>query len=198
MLTGGRRPIMAAGTVGVHIRVIEIRGYPAGGVVADHTVFRGRHMVRGFTDCRGAVMTTAAGADHIRVIHPDHRYPSGVAMAILAHIVGGYMGRMFAGGSGAVMTARTVCRGAGMIEIGRHPGVGGVTGLTVIPAGDMCGMFACSGGAIVTAGTRTLYLSMVDPDHRNPAGVAMAALANISGLDMRRVLASGRSTVMTG
>ena len=68
-----------------------------------------------------------------------------------------------------------------MVEIRRNPATGGVTIGTNVAAGDMCGVFTGCRGAVMAAETGADHIVVVDPDDRNPGGVAMAILAQIVG-----------------
>jgi hypothetical protein len=52
-------------------------------------------------------------------------------------------------------------------------------------------------GTIVAAVTVTDHICVIDPDHRNPRGVAMTILADIRGVDMAVVFPHGCDAVVT-
>ena len=146
--------------------MVEVRRYPTTGGVAGLAIVAAVDMGGVLAYSRSAVMTTEAGAHDIGMIDPDHRTPGGVAMAVLADIRGRDVASVLAGGRGAVVAARTVGRGAGVVEIGRYPAIGGMTGLTVIAAVDMRRVFTGSGGAVVAAETGTDHVTVINPGHR--------------------------------
>ena len=88
VFTGGRRPVVAAGTVGCSVSVIKVRGNPPGRSMTSHTVLGGGDVIPRLACRRTTVMTAAAGADHIGVIHPQCGYPGAIAVTILTHVVG--------------------------------------------------------------------------------------------------------------
>lgn len=161
--------------------MIEVRRYPGIGGMTDQAVLRGHHMVRVFARGDGTVMTTATGTDHISMINSGDRNPCGIAMTILTHICGLNMSHVLTRRAGAVMAAHTVAGDIGVIERSRHPGVGCVAVGTDIATGDMICTLTRSHDAIVTAGTGTLYLAMVDLGSRYPGGISMAILTQIRG-----------------
>lgn len=197
VLTRCRGAVMAAETVDGNTPMIEVGWYPATGGVAQITGVVARHVVRRLTGRCGAVVTAVAGADDIRMIDPDHRYPGGVAMTILTHIGGLDMRRILTGCRRTVMTAGTVCRRAGVIEGGRHPGCCRVAQITGVVARNMARVLACGRGAVVAAVAGADDIGVIDPDHRNPGGIAMAVLAHIGSLDMCGILAGCRGAVVT-
>lgn len=148
------------------------------------------------TGCGGAVVTTVAGTENLRVIHPQYRYPRGIAMAILADIGGLDVAGMFASGRRAVVTTRTVAADAAVIEIGRHPAVGGVAQITGIVTRHMVGRLAGSGGTVVAAKARTDDGIVIDTQDRYPGRIAVTVLTYVTGLDMACMLTGGGTAVM--
>jgi hypothetical protein len=197
VLTRCRGAVMAAETVVGDAAVVEVGRYPATGGVAQITGVVARHVVRRLTGRGGAVVAAVTAADDIGVVDPDHRYPGGVAMTILTHIGGLDMRRILTDCCRTVMTAGTVCRRVGMIEGSRHPGCSCVAQITGVVAGNMGRVFTCGRGAVVAAVAAADDIGVVDPDHRHPGGIAVAVLAHIGGLDVRRILSRCRGAVVT-
>ena len=95
--------------------------------MANVALLCGHKVTRRGASGTGAIMAAVTGADHITVINPDHRNPRGVAMAILADIIGIDMAAIFARCHGAVVTTDAVGGVICVIEICRHPCSGRVT-----------------------------------------------------------------------
>ena len=76
---------------------------------------------RVFAGRRDAVMTGAAGTQHLRVINGEHRREHVGSVAILAHVGRLYMRRAFANGFGAVVAVDAIAGDVHMIEIGWQP-----------------------------------------------------------------------------
>ena len=85
---------------------------------------------------------------------------------------------------------------AAVIEVGRHPAVGGVAQIAGVVAGDVVRRLAGGGGAVVTTEAGADHVIVIDPDHRHPGGVAMAVLAHIVGRNVGRILAGGGGAVV--
>ena len=92
------------------------------------------------------------------------------------------MTRVLSSGRRAVMAAGTTGRDAGVIEIGRRPGTGGVAGLTIVAAQNMAAMFSCGCRTVMTTETGALYLVMIYPGNRDPT---------IGGVTVRTTVTAG-------
>lgn len=124
----------------------------------------GIHMGRVFAGCRGAVMTTGAGADDTHMIEgtggPGHR-----GVAILTWPGGRDMGRRFADGIHIVVATFTSRNDAGMVEPHIQPGgIGDMAVVTRDIGRDMIDRLAGGGIAVVTAGTGTRYHGVIEID----------------------------------
>ena len=86
------------------------------------------------------------------------------------------------------MTAGTIRRGAGVVEIGRYPGGGGMAGFAIIAAVDMRRMLTRGSGTIVTTEAAADHVSVVYPNYRGPGGIAVTVFTQIVGGDMGRSL----------
>jgi len=84
------------------------------------------------------------------VIHPGHRRPDIVVMAIITGVGGIDMGRVFARRRGAIVTTRAGPRHTAVIKVNTAPVTAGVTILTGVGTGNMIGRLACSNAAVVT------------------------------------------------
>ena len=180
-LARGRGAVMTAGAIGRGAGVIEIRRHPGVCRMADLAIVAALNVSRVLAGCCAAVVAAETGADHIVVVDLGHRHPGGVAVAVFAHIGTHDMCCALACSRCAVMTDRTVVRGTGVIEIGRYPASAGVAGLAVVTARNVRGVFTGRRGAVMAAETGADHVVVVDPDDRNPGGVAMAILAQIVG-----------------
>jgi len=90
VLTGGGHAIMAvAATLGSNILVIEVRRNPAGGTMTVIIALcRGRQVIQVLTHRGNAVMTTAAGTQHLEVIDRNYWIPQVGAVAVFADVSG--------------------------------------------------------------------------------------------------------------
>ena len=110
-----------------------------------------RHMGRGFAGRLAAVVTTAASAKHLRVIHSRRRIPRDGAVAGIAGIAGCNVGHRFAGRGGAVVAAHTIARHIAVIEVRRGPRRRGVANTTVATGRNMSSRLARCDTAVMTA-----------------------------------------------
>ena len=107
------------------------------------------NMVCRLADSRRPIMTAETRANHICMIDPDNRNPAGIAVTVLAQVIGLDMLGILAGSGGAVMAAGTVA-GIGVIEVGRRPCAGTMAVIAGIDAGKVLSMLAGCRGAVVT------------------------------------------------
>ena len=105
VLTGRGGTVVTACAIAGHRAVIEGRRCPAiGGMTIIAAVVTG-DVVGRLAQCRGAVVTTEAGAEYRGMINPGHRVPGRRRMAVLAHIRGLDVSGVLTGRGGAVVTA---------------------------------------------------------------------------------------------
>jgi len=142
MLAGRRGAIVAAGAIARHIGVIEVRRHPAIGSMAALAITSTLDMLWMLAHCCRAVVTAAASADDLRMINPNHRCPCRVAVAVFADIGAQHMLRVFTGRRGAIMAADAIACYIRVIEVRRHPAIGGMTSLAVVAARDMLRILA--------------------------------------------------------
>lgn len=74
---------MVAWIVATDMRITGHR-QPSAGAVAAVALLGGDKVSARHTAGRDAVMAAVTGTQHLGMIDPDHRYPGGVAMAVLA------------------------------------------------------------------------------------------------------------------
>ena len=130
--------------------MVEINGQPIVCVVAGVTLQTGAKVIARFSRCLCAVMTGGAGTGDAAVIEAG-RYPARGAVAVIALSAGLYMVRRFSRRGTTVVTG---CTGAGgytaVIENGGYPRNAGVAVVAGIATGDVGGVLAGGGGAVVT------------------------------------------------
>jgi hypothetical protein len=83
-----------------------------------------------------------------------------------------------------------------VIKYCRRPGIGAVTVIAGVVAGDVVRRLAGRRGIVMTAEAGPQHSGMVNPNHRDPGAGPVAILAQRRGLDMAAVLARGRGTIM--
>ena len=115
-------------------------------------------MLRMLAGGGGAVVTAAAGTDHIGMVDPDHRCPCCIAVAVLAHVGGLNMLTMLAGCGRTVVATGAVTGHIGVIEVRRHPAVGGMAVGADIAAGNWIRGLARCRCAVVAARTAAPHL----------------------------------------
>ena len=118
-------------------------------------------------------------------------------MAVLADIGGIDMRWMFARRIGAVMAADAVGGDVGVVEVGRDPRVGRMTVVAVVAAGNVGRVLACGRVAVMAGEAGANDLRVIDHVGRHKRHVVVAVLADIGGIDMRRVLARSLRPVVT-
>jgi len=83
-----------------------------------------------------------------------------------------------------------------MIEHRGQPGIRRVTIVTDVAAGDVIRCLAICSRPVVAARTGAKHIGVVDAYHRDPARGTVTVIAQVRRLDMRGVLALGRTAVM--
>ncbi len=155
---------MAAAAVAGDACVIEIRGCPCNSRVAIITVIATRQMCRMFSGRSIAIMTGAAAAKNLRVIHGVGRHPGHRVMAIFTDIRCLHVARIFAGGIAAVVAARTVSRDVGVIKISRDPAIRRMTIVTTVSAGNVIGILASRGHAVMAGSAAAENIAVVNSE----------------------------------
>lgn len=113
---GGVGAVVAADTVAGNIGVIKVGRYPCGGRMTVIAVVTRRDVRWILARCDGAVVTGAAGADDLRMVHKICRCPHSIVVAVLANVGGLDVGRVLPGCIGAVVAGSTGCRNVGVIK----------------------------------------------------------------------------------
>jgi len=130
------------------------------------------------------------------VIHPVSGHECHVIVTILADIAGLDMGRVFARGVRAVMTAESIVDIVRVIEIGGYPAHRRMAVIAIVAAINVCRILACGNCAVVTGTARADHLRMVHPICRHERHIVMAVLANAARLDVRGILAGSIDAVV--
>lgn len=130
------------------------------------------------------------------MIDSRHRRPNCNAVTVFANVCRQYVLRVLAGGNRAVVAAHAIADDIRMIEIRRCPCDRGVAVVTVVATRDMCRMFAGSRDAVMTGRTTAEYLCVIYRYHGYPGCRAVAVLANIRRLNVRRSLAGCIGTIV--
>jgi len=146
--------------------------------------------------CR-TVMAGRADADDLRMVNSVKRCKEHTVMAVLADVSCLNVPGILANGFDAVMTADAIARDIEMVEVRREPAIACMTVITSITTGNVCWMFARCDGAIVAGRADADDLGMVYRISRREKHAVMAVLADIAGLEMRRILANGIGAVVT-
>ena len=113
------RPIVTANAIADVVRMIEGCRYPAIGRMTCVAIVARRDMGRILAHCDRVVMARRTGADHLRMIHPVGRSKQNRVVAVLTNVAGQDMIEIFADRVRAIMTAETITRDIGVIEICR-------------------------------------------------------------------------------
>ena len=188
-LAGCLGTVMAAEAIARDVDVIEVRGQPAGRRMTVVAVVATSDMRRVLTCSRQAVMTGAAAADDLGVVHRIHRRPYVAVMAVFANVCRLHVRQGLTGGFDAVVAAETVSDYAGVVKIGRPPGTARMAVITGIAAVDMCGVLAGGRDTVVTRAAGANHLRVVDRERgREHVGI-VAVLAYVCGLNVCLVLA---------
>lgn len=176
--------------------MLEVRRHPTRGSVATAAILGCRNMLRTLAVGDVAIVTAAAGSDHVGVLYLNRRNPIGSAVTILAAIVGRHMRGTLAILFYPVMATDTVSRHFGVVISCGRPTRGGMAVGTDIVAGDMIRTLAVRHGPVMATRTGTENLRMIDPDHRRPFAIAMTTPTGVGGSHMGVILAGDRSTIV--
>jgi len=197
VLTCSSCAIVAADAVIGDVRVVKGRRCPGDGGVAIVAVVAAGNVGRVLA-CRGiAVVAGEAGADDLGVIDHVGRREGHVVVAVLANIRRINMRRMLARSLRAIVTADAVVGDVRVVEVGRDPGIGRVAVVAVVAAGNVSGVLACRGVAVVAGEAGANDLGVIDHVGGHKRHNIVAVFTNHGGVDMCRVLADGLDAIMT-
>ena len=96
------------------------------------------------------------------------------------------------------MAIGAACGGSRVVKRGGCPGHGIVTGIALAAGGDMGRIFSFRDNAIVATVTTAADCIVVHLANRFPAYGAVTVITILGRLDVRRVLARGNISIMTG
>lgn len=105
-------------------------------------------------------------------------------MAILANVSGLNVSLVFAGRIDAVVTPVAAADDIGMIKDCRHPGIGGMTIITIVSTHKMCWVLACRHDIVMTRYAGAYDLSMVHRNRRLPERRTVTIFADIRRLNV--------------
>ncbi len=109
-----------AATLDSNILVIEVGRNPAGGTVTVIALRRGRQVIQVLAHGGDAVMATAAGAQHLEVVHGYHGIPQVGRVTVLADIGSCDMIERLTGGRHTIVAVTTaLSSNILVIEVGR-------------------------------------------------------------------------------
>lgn len=138
------RTVMAAGAIVGDIVMLEIGRNPDIGGVTHIALLSRLDMPVRHTARTGnrTVVTTAAGADHICMVHLTQGFPLTITMTILANIQGRNVVTVFARDSETIMTTEAILSNDIVSEVRRCPAIGRMAIGTSIATDDMPGALA--------------------------------------------------------
>lgn len=172
--------VMAAYTIVRDIRMVENRGYPAGGRVTIVAIIAALYMRRVLAGCRSAIVARYTTADDVRVIDREHRRKYVGRVAVLADVACRYMLRMFARRVSAVMTAHTISGDIRVVKRCGRPARCCMAVIAVVATGDMVRMFAGGRIAVVAGTAAAEHLAVIDSEYRRKYVSRMTVLADVT------------------
>ena len=196
-LTGGVYAVMATNAVAGDVHVVEVRRYPRDSRMTVIAIVAACDVIHILARRIDAVMTRKAGAKDLQMVDRKHGRPRSIAVAILTHVCGQYVGGIFSGGVQPVVAVETAIDDIGMIEIRGDPCNGCMTVVAGFAALNMCRILAGCGRTIVARVAGTQYVQCVYCDGRVPEIGTVAVFAHIRRQDMGWSLAGGVGTVVT-
>jgi len=188
MLAGRVSAVVAAEAIVGIVDVIEIRWNPRDGRVTVIAIIAACDMRRVLACCYRAIVTGAASANNLRMVHPIGGGERHVVVTVLANIGGLDMCRVLAGGIGAVVAAEAVVDYICVVKIGWYPCCGRVAIIAVVTAADVRRVLAFCNRAIVTGVAGANNPHVIDPVCRCKEHVVMAVLTHIRRLNVHQAL----------
>lgn len=191
------RTVVATYTITSDTDVAEISRRPCTCRVAGIALTCRDNVASRLSSCYRAVMTTATRTEHCAVIDAHSWPPQRGVMASIATVIAGDMGRRFAGGTHAVVAARTSTRGNAVVEMRGRPSGGGMTGVALRRRRDMRARFARCGCTVVTATATAHNLRVIDTDSRCPLTRVVATIAGGAAVDVTAIFSYCAGAVVT-
>ena len=186
-----------AGDTCIHdIHVVKVGRQPCVGRMAVVTGLLAGYVIGCLARRGDAIVTGGACTQHFKVVDLGSRRPQGRRVAGLAEIRRLNMSGILARGRHTVVAALAIASDIGVIKIGGQPAVCRMAIITGFRAGNVIRRFARSAHAIVTRTTTSQHFDVIHPDRGNPHCRSMAALTEVSRLNMGCVLARGRHSIM--
>ncbi len=146
--------------------------------------------------CRDAIMTGAATAQNLRMVdRVCGRERIGV-MAVFADIGGLNVRRAFTGRLGTVVATDAVSGDVGVVEGRGHPAGCRVTVVAVVAAVYVSRMLAACCDAVMTGVAGAYDLGVINRKDGRKHICAVAVLADIGGLNVRRAFTRGFDAIM--
>jgi len=169
---------------------------PGGRAMAKATVLRRIEVPRVHPGGRSAIVAGRAGTQDLRVINGSNGRPDICAMAIFADVGRLRVQWTLADRICSVVAADTVVDDVRVVEVGWQPRDSSVAVVTIVTAGDMCGMFADCYHTIMAGAAGADDLSVINRICRYPGVRCMAILTDDTGKNMVGVLARRIRTVV--
>jgi len=177
-------------------RVAIICRRPGRWAMTQSAIVRRIEVSRIHTRRGSAVMAGRTGSQDLIVVHGDDWSPYIGAVAILTDVCRLWVQWPLTCRIAAVVAVHTIAHNIGVIEVRWKPGNRCVAVIAVVTAGDMCRVLAGRSRAVVTRSTGADHLCVVHRKRGYPRVRCMTVFANLSGLNVRWVLARGISTVV--
>ena len=120
-----------------------------------------------------------------------------VIVAVLTHVARVDMCRILAGRLHAIVTVDAIGRDTHVVKVGREPGNGGMTVVTVVTARDVRRILARCGGAIMAGAASPQYLGVVHQVGGRKCHIVVAVLTHVARVDVRGIFAGRLHAVVT-
>jgi hypothetical protein len=150
-----------------------------------------RYVSRSFAGCNSAVVTTIAGALHLRVVDSKRRRPSRRGMATLAESRCCHVCCALAGRINTIVTTRATRRDACVIEFCGLPSKRMMARAAVLRRDDMRRCFARRTRTIVTSRATASHFIMIDVSRWRPRIGRMTCNAAFGAKNVRSRLRRG-------
>jgi hypothetical protein len=184
ILARGIHTVVAVDAIAGDVQVIEIGRQPTTGGMAVVAGVAAIDVIQGLAGCGHTIVATRTGADDLCVIDGIGRCEYIGIVAILAHVAGLNVRRVFADRIDSIMAVEAIIGDVRMIEVCRQPANRGMTIVAVVSTLNMGLVLPGRRCAIVTGAAGTQHLGVVDSESRCPNVWCVAVLAHIRRRDM--------------
>jgi len=191
VLACGLRAVVAARAVPGNARVVEACGSPGRGHMAGAAIRRCRHVIRALAGRDGAVVAGRACAEHLVVVHPQHRRPAGWRVAGLADVACLHVSSALAGGTTSVVAAHAVSGDPGVIELRGAPRCCVVASVAIERCLDVVSRLARRPNTVVTALAAAAHFLMIESGGGQVGRSGVALRAPVGAHDVVRGLRRG-------